>query len=425
MTTVTEPGDEALTAARRPLEHIRICDLTGQLAGAGSTKALAALGAEVIRVEDPVRKGRWDILRGAPPFVDSRRGLDLGGGFNNHNTEKKGVTINLRTPRGKALLRDLIRQCDVVAENFAAGVMERLGFGWEELQKIRTDIIYVSHCGFGHTGPYSRYKTWGPIVQAMSGLTFTSGLPEQEPAGWGFSYMDHTGGYYMAIAMLLAIAHRNRTGEGQWVDLSCTEAGATLHGPAILDHSVNGRPMRRAESPESNRQNWPAMAPHGVYPAKGEDRWVAIACRDDADWHACAEVIDLSWARDNRFAERGSRIAKREALDALLADWTRGEEPFALADALAGAGVPAAVVKSPEERIDLDANTAEWELFPVAEHREMGRVRVDGLGVHLSETDWQIDRGAPCLGEHNEQVFGDLLGLSSDEIEEMRAAGDI
>ncbi len=412
-------------ASETALGHIRICDLTGQLAGAGATKVLAAFGAQVIRVEDPVRQGRWDILRGAPPFVDKRRGIDLGGGFNNHNTGKLGVTINLRTQRGKELLAELIRRSDVVAENFAAGVMQRLGFGWEELRAIRSDLVYVSHCGFGHTGPYARYKTWGPIVQAVSGLTFMSGLPDQEPAGWGYSYMDHTGAYYMAIAILMALVHRVSTGEGQWVDLSCTEAGASLHGPAILDHSVNGRPMRREGSPDSNRQNWPAMAPHGVYPALGEDRWVAIACRDDADWRALGELIGLPWLRDARFAAREERIAARDELDALLANWTRERDPHETERLLILGGVPASVVKSPQERIEHDANVAASNLFPRARHREIGEVRVDGLGVHLSRTDWSIERGAPCLGEHNEQVFHDLLGLSIEEIAELHESGVI
>ncbi len=165
------------------LSHLRICDFTGQLAGAGATKFLAAFGAQVIRIEDPVRKGRWDILRGMPPFVDERRGVDFGGPFNNHNVEKLGITLNLRTERGKQLLRELVAISDVVSENFAAGVLERWGFGYDALRAIRPDIIYVSNCGFGHSGPYREFKTWGPIVQAISGLTFSSGLAGREPAG--------------------------------------------------------------------------------------------------------------------------------------------------------------------------------------------------------------------------------------------------
>lgn len=405
------------------LSHLRICDFTGQLAGAGSTKWLAAFGAEVIRIEDPVRLGMWDILRAMPPFIDERRGHDFGGGFNNHNVEKLGITLNLRTGRGRELLVKLIERCDVVAENFASGVMERLGFGYERLKAIRPDIVYVSNCGFGHTGPYAAYKTWGPIVQAVSGLTFTSGLPGRPPAGWGYSFMDHTGAYYQAIAILLALVHRARTGEGQWVDLSCTEAGLSLHGTALLDYTVNGRPMRRPGMPHSNRSQSPQMVPHGIYAAEGEDHWIAIAVRDDRDWATLVSQIDEPWARDARFAHRAGRLAHEDELDRRIEGWTRSRDRFALQHDLQRVGIPAAAVQRPEERIDRDTNTAAWGLFPEVKHAKMGSVRVDGLPVHFSKTDWKIEHGGPCLGEHNDRVYGELLGLSPDEIDDLRAEG--
>ncbi|MEN8160752.1 MAG: CoA transferase [Myxococcota bacterium] len=405
------------------LGHVRICDFTGQLAGAGATKWLAAFGAEVIRIEDPVKQGTWDILRMMPPFVDERRGVDFGGGFNNHNVEKRGITLNLRTERGKELLAEIVKRSDVVAENFASGVMERMGFGYERLQELKPDVIYVSNCGFGHTGPYKAFKTWGPIVQAISGLTFSSGLPDLEPAGWGYSYMDHTGAYYMAIAILLALLHKQRTGEGQWVDLSCTEAGLTLHGPALLDWSVNGRPLRRPGSPNANRSEHPAMAPHGVYPAAGDDEWVAVACRSDAEWRALAGVIEADWAREGRFATLAGRLAGQDALDAALGGWTRARPKADTVAALQARGVPAAPVAKPPERIDHDPATGGFGLWPTATHSKMGDVRVDGLPVHLSKTDWEIRRGGPCIGEHTEEVLTGLLGLSSDEVAKLREEG--
>ena len=407
------------------LSHLRICDFTGQLAGAGATKFLAAFGAEVIRIEDPVNEGRWDILRGVPPYVDERRGGDLGGAFNNHNVEKLGITLNLREPEGVELLRELIAVSDVVTENFSAGVMERLGFSYEAMREIRPDIIYVSNCGFGHSGPYRDFKTWGPIVQALSGLTFSSGLPEQPPAGWGYSYMDHTGGYYMAIAVMMAIHHRNVTGEGQWVDLACTEAGACLNGPAILDYTVNNRPLRRDGSPNSNRNQFPQMAPHGVYESAGEDEWIAIACRGDDDWRVIVETVDEPWAREQRFAALDGRLAHEDDLDALLGAWTASRDKFAAAESLQARDVPAAAVQRPHERIDHDPNTAAWGLWPTVQHSAMGAVRVDGMPVHISETDWTMERGAPCLGEHNERVIGGLLGRSAEDLERLRAAGVI
>jgi crotonobetainyl-CoA:carnitine CoA-transferase CaiB-like acyl-CoA transferase len=403
------------------LARYRICDFTGQLAGAGATKWLAAFGAEVIRIEDPVRQGMWDILRAMPPYVDERRGPDFGGGFNNHNVGKRGIALNLRSERGRQILAEIVKRSDVVAENFAAGVMEKLGFGYPRLRELRPDVIYVSNCGFGHSGPYRSFKTWGPIVQAVCGLTFTSGLPDQPPAGWGYSYMDHTGGYYMAIAILLALVHRERTGEGQWVDLACTEAGLGLHGPALLDWTVNGRPLRRPGQPNGNRSEWPPMAPHGIYPTLGDDAWVAIACRDESDWQAFAAVVGEKWTADPRFADLGLRLANQDALDAEVAIWTRRRERFEVAAALQAAGVPAAAVQRPGERIDHDPNTSAWGLWPTVTHAKMGRVRVDGLPVHFSKTDWRIERGAPCVGEHTDEVLRELLGTSDAELASLRA----
>ncbi|HVM52675.1 MAG TPA: CoA transferase [Acidimicrobiales bacterium] len=407
------------------LSHLRICDFTGQLAGAGATKYLAAMGAQVIRIEDPVRQGRWDILRGMPPYIDERRGVNLSGAFNNHNVEKLGCTINLRTEEGRDLVRRLIAISDAVTENFAAGVLARMGFPYEEMVKIRPDVIYVSNSGFGATGPYRTFKTWGPIVQAVSGLTFSSGLPGMGPAGWGYSYMDHHGGNIMAIAVLAALLHRNRTGEGQWVDMACTEGGAWLNGPTMLDFTVNGRPLRRPGAPDSNHSDSPAMAPHGIYPAAGEDRWVAIACRDDADWAAAAEVVGEPWAADDRFATLAGRLAVQDELDRLVAAWTSTRDRAEVAAALQAAGVPASIVATPEDRIDHDPGTEAWGLWPWVHHTEMGDVRVDGLPVHLSATDWEISRGGPCLGEHNDIVFGDILGLSEEEVDGLREAGAI
>ena len=435
------------------LSHFRICDFTGQLAGAGATKWLAAFGADVIRIEDPVRQGRWDILRGLGPFVDERRGNDLGGGFNNHNTNKKGITLNLRTQKGKDLLREIIAVSDAVTENFAAGVLEKWGFGYEALKEIKPDIVYVSNCGFGHKGPYSRFKTWGPIVQAVSGLTFSSGLPDQPPAGWGYSYMDHTGGYYMAMAIMLALLERDKSGKGQWVDLACTEAGLSLHGPALLDWTVNHRPLRRPEGINSNRSQCAPMAPHGIYPCSGEDgsgedgsgedgsagegseeegsgddEWIAISCRHDGDWQKLAGLIteipqglSATWCED--FNSQGQRLANEDELDRKLANWTSRWQKFDLQQRLRQLEIPVAAVQKPQERIDQDPTTQNFGLWPTVEHTEMGEVRVDGLPVHFSETNWELTTGAPCLSEHTEQVLVDLLGKTPDEVATLREEG--
>ncbi|MCR9260236.1 MAG: CoA transferase [Pseudomonadaceae bacterium] len=405
------------------LSGVRICDFTGQLAGAGATKWLSAFGAEVIRIEDPVRQGRWDILRGMEPFKEGQRGLDYGGGFNNHNTDKLGITLNVRTERGKELLTELIKISDVVSENFAAGVLEKWGFGYSQLKAIKEDIIYVSNCGFGHQGPYSQYKTWGPIVQAVSGLTYTSALPDQEPAGWGYSYMDHSGGYYMAMAIMLALLHKQNTGEGQWVDLACTDAALTLNGPALLDHSINGTPTPPSGSVNSNRSQYLNMAPHGIYRCSGDDNWIALSIRNQQEWSALAQYINASWTRD--FDNEDYRLKHQDALDTQINQWTCNFDKSSLSDALQKLPVPASPVLKPQERIDIVPDTEVFGLWPTVEHSAMGDVRVDGLPVHLSETDWQMQRGAPCLGEHNHDVLSRLLGLNDDEIETLAAEGVI
>ena len=411
--------------SKTALGHLRICDFTGQLAGAGATKFMAAFGAQVIRIEDPTRQGRWDILRGIPPYADHRRGLNLGGAFNNHNVEKLGITLNLKDERGRELLRELIQISDVVSENFAAGVLKRLGFDYDEMKRLKEDIIYVSNCGFGHTGPYAGYKTWGPIVQATSGLTFSNGLPGEESAGYGYSYMDHTGAYFMAMAIMLAIRHRNQTGEGQWVDVAATEAAATLNGPAILDYTVNGRASRRDGFPDANHSQFPPMAPHNIYQATGEDEWVAIACRHEADWAAIRGVVAEAWADDASFASLDARLANQADLDAKMTAWTLQHDKFETAQSLQAVGVPASAVQRPGERIDQDANTADWGLWPTIRHTEMGDVRVDGLGAHLSETDWSLKYGAPTLGEHNRYVLQGMLGVDDARFEELAAEGVI
>ena len=404
------------------LEHVRICDLSGQLAGAGATKILAALGAEVIRVENPRNQGRWDMMRMVGPYVDERQGPNLGVGFNNHNVGKLGVTVDIADPRGKEVFSDLVRISDVVTENFAAGVMDRLGFGYEQLRALRPDVIYVSSSGFGADGPYREFKTWGPIVQAMSGLTFTSGLPDAEPAGWGYSYMDHLGAYVMALAVLVGLHARDATGEGQWVDLATTEAALTLHGPALLDWTVNGRGRRRPGQPNGNHAAYDEMAPHSIYPALGDDRWVAIACRDDDDWTRAAGVVG-AWAQNRRWATLAGRLENQDELDARIATWTATRDAEEAARALVAVGVPASAVRRPPERIDGDPDVAGWSLFPEVTHPEIGRVRVEGLPIHLSETDWAIPSAAPCLGQHTDYVLGELLGRDAGTIEELRAAG--
>ena len=241
--------------------------------------------------------------------------------------------------------------------------------------------------------------------------------------------MDHTGGYYMAMAIMMALWHRQQTGEGQWVDMSCTEAGANLHGADLLDWSVNGTPQRGPDRPQSNRSSSPDMAPHGVYRCKGDDNWVAIACRTDDDWRALAAEVAIDSPdaplADARFETTAGRMTAQDHLDELLGAWTADLLRWDVERRLQARGVPAAAVTRPGERIDGDIATASWGLWPMVDHPVAGGVRVDGEPVHLSKTDWAITAGAPTLGQHNNYVLGELLGLGSAEIEGLAAEGVI
>lgn len=405
-------------AAPRALEGIRVCDLTGQLAGAGATRYLAALGADVIRVEDPVRQGRWDILRGAPPYRDDRRGVDVGGAFNNHNVGKRGITIDLRQAEGRELLTELIAVSDVLTENFSAGVMDRLGFTPDEVKRINPQIVYVSQCGFGHSGPYRDFKTWGPVVQAFCGLAALSGLPGEPPAGWGMSLMDHVGADFMTIAVLAALVQREVTGLGQWIDVACTEAGVTMLGPALLDWTVNGHDTPIGEL-HSNHSVSPAMVPHNVYGTCEDDTWVALACRDDHEWGA---LSDLTGVPDDGLtaATLSERLASQDVIDEHISAWVSTRSAHEVVKSLRSIGVPVALVARPSDRIRDDDDLREWNLWPSVTHPILGTVDVDGLPVHFDVTDWDIFRPAPCLGEHTDEVLSSVLGKSRAEIESLR-----
>ena len=239
-----------------PLQGIRVVDFTWVRAGPWAARWLGTLGAEVIKVEwplnlDTLRQNRFTVPPGVEPGPNST------GQFADTNANKRGISVNTRTEEGLELVKRLISVSDVVIENFSSRIMQRWGLGYDQLRKIRPDIIYVSMAGFGHTGRYHWYGTMGPAAQALSGLTHLSGLPGAPPAGWGWSYLDDTGGMYGAISALTALRHRSATGQGQHVDLSQMITGITLTGPAFLDKTVNGRKARREGFPPGNRTVWP------------------------------------------------------------------------------------------------------------------------------------------------------------------------
>ncbi len=406
---------------RLPLEGIRVCDLTWIIAGPTATRFLADFGAEVIRVEhgqaiDAIRVGR--------PIVGDAPTLNNSGFFNYFNRNKKSILLNVRHPDGMQILRRLIARSDVVVENFSSGVMASWGLDYPQLREIREDIIYCSVSGFGHTGRDREFVTWGPTAQALSGLTLTSGLPGKPPAGWGYSYMDHTAGYYAACAIMMALHHRNRTGQGQQIDISQVEAGIILNGPAVLDRTVNQRSWRRDGMPPGNRAWEPAVAPHNTYPCAGDDRWIAIAVMNDAEWQALIRAMDdPEWASDPALATNTGRLAHQELLDARIEAWSSELEDYEAMDLLRAAGVRAGVCQAPSDRAQRDPQLASRDWWHVLPHAELGDCEYDGIVPKLSATPGALRTASPLLGEHTYDVMRDVLGMSDEELAGHEASG--
>jgi crotonobetainyl-CoA:carnitine CoA-transferase CaiB-like acyl-CoA transferase len=415
-----------------PLAGIRVADFCWMGVGACATRLLADFGAEVIRIED---RNRLDMPRRLPIYKgeartygeeDANPDPNKGGLFNNYNRNKLGVTINMRSPKGRALADRLIASSSVVTENFAPGVMERWGLTYERLSELSPNVIYARMSGFGHTGPHAEFKSYGPVVQAVCGLSYISGLPGEEPSGWGLSYMDNEAAFFNASALLTAIYHRNLTGVGAEIDVSAVEAGINLLGPILLDVAVNGRSTRDGDYPTGNRLEHPNAAPHGVYRCAGEDRWIAIAVFDDAEWRGLLSVMgEPAWAREARFATQAGRFANQDALDAAIAGWTRDKDRHDLMHALQAAGVPAGAVQTAEDTNDHDPHIRSRGLFFELDHPVIGEARFEGTPIKFSRTVQENWRSAPLLGEDNAHVFKGLLGLSEDEYEELAAEGAI
>jgi benzylsuccinate CoA-transferase BbsF subunit len=404
-----------------PLEGIRVCDFTWVIAGPTATRVLADFGAEVIRVE---HEQAADSIRLGRPIVGDQPTLNNSGFFNYFNRNKKSILLNARHPDGMELLKRLIAKSDVVVENFSCGVLESWGLGYEELKEIRPDVIYCSISGFGHTGRDRAFTTWGPTAQALSGLTFTSGLPGKPPAGWGFSYMDHTAGYSGAIAIMMALHHRNRTGEGQHIDMSQVEAGIALMGPAVLDATVNGRSWRRDGMPPGNRTWQPAVAPHNAYACVGEDRWIAIAVMNDAEWQALVRAMEEpEWALDRRFATNEGRLANQDELDTRIEEWTSELDDYEAMELLQAAGVRAGVCQKPGDRFERDPQSRARGWWHTLMHPELGECEHDGVAPRLSKTPGQLRMASPLIGQHTHDVLREVLGLSASEIDDAQASG--
>ncbi|MCE2487071.1 MAG: CoA transferase [Desulfurellaceae bacterium] len=388
---------------RRALSGVRILDFTWVVAGPVATRILADQGAEVIKIE---RRDSLDL--------GTRRGGFTGNLFRG----KHSTVINMADPRGVEIARRLVAVSDVVIDNFSARVMRNWGMDYDSLIQIKPDIIAVSMSGFGHTGPHKDYVSYGPTLQALSGYTLLMRHAGKEPAGWGYSYADMSGGYSGALAVLMALWHRRRTGQGQFVDLSQFETISSIVGPALLDNAANGTVL----GPPGNRSQEAPAAPHGLYRCRGDDRWCAITVFTEAEWQAlCRVLANPAWTRQERFASLDARLDNQDELDRHIEAWTRQHTPHEVMRVLQQAGVAAGVVANAED-LDRDPQLRTRGYWAQVDSPDKGRAVLDGTPIKLSATPGGVHAPGPLLGEHTDAVLGRILGYSEEHIAQLKTA---
>jgi crotonobetainyl-CoA:carnitine CoA-transferase CaiB-like acyl-CoA transferase len=383
-----------------PLEGIRVLDFTWVVSGPVATRILADFGAEVIKLE---RK----------PGPPGSRQTGLQGDLHRN---KLSIAVNMATPEGIGLARKLALVSDLVIDNFSARVMRTWGMDFASLSQLKPEIVCVSMSGLGHTGPRSNYVSYGPTLQALSGYTLLMTEGDGQPAGYGYSYADMSGGYTGALAALIALWHRRRSGRGQFVDLSQFEAVVSVIGPALLDIAVNGR----TQTPFGYRSQESPAAPHGVYrcrPRDGdEDRWLALAVRSQAEWARFAEVIGSpSWTVEPRFRTLYLRMRNSSDLDAHVTEWAATQIAEEAMERLQHAGIAAGVVANGEDLCERDPHLRARNFWGTVTLPDANRTHTTGVAARLSATPGSVRTPSPLIGSSNDYVLGELLGLSRAE----------
>jgi benzylsuccinate CoA-transferase BbsF subunit len=424
-------------SARRPLEGVRIADFSWYAAGPIGPQTLAWYGAEVIRVES---ESRVDGLRVGAPAPPGKTGYNVSGYYNNFNSNKRSLTLNMNAPGARDLALRLIAKCDVVVENYVPSLFERWGLTYDAMRAVREDIIFVRMPMAGTTGPHRDFAGFGAVIATATGLSHLSGYPEREPAGVGTNYPDYVvNPGHQAVAVLAALRYRRRTGKGQYIEVGQIESTVPIVGPALIDYAANGRVQPRAGNRQEN------AAPHNVFPCRPrpwsspqpppeanaallgayppeEDRWCVIAVFTDEQWLSLRRVMgDPAWAREERFATFLGRKRNEDELERLVSEWTKDHQAEELMERLQLAGVPAGAVQTSEDVLDNDPHLRERGYYVYLDHPETGRSAYDGSPFRLSKTPGGPTRPAPLLGEHTHFVAKEIMGLSDEEIADLVA----
>ena len=397
-----------------PLAGIKVMDLAWVVAGPVIGRALADFGATVVRVES---SRRVETARLMGPFPEGKTDPQRSALYDNCNTNKLGLSLDLSKEPARAVARDLAQWADVLIESFMPGQMARFGLDYDTLRRSNPSLIMLSTSLMGQTGPLANLAGYGNIGAALSGYQMIVGAANELPIGPFGPYTDYVGPRFSLVTLLAALDHRRRTGEGCLIDVSQAEAGIAFLAPQIADYGASGRVARAA----GNRD--PACAPHGVFRTLGKDAWVAIAARDDAEWSALATILGVpQLGADPRFRTLDARKANEDELEALLAAWTAKREPHAVERELQAAGVPCHVVASSEEFVADPQLRAQGHLRTMA-HPLGGESVFEAARYDLSDTPAAYQRSAPYFGRDNERVLGEFLGYGAERMASLAACG--
>ena len=411
---------------RMPLKNYRVLDLSRIWAGPYCTKIFADMGAEIIKMESlsvyDSHRGPVSPARGIAAYPDGEPGEEpwnRNGWFNCLHMSKYGVTLELTESEGRRVFERLVSVSDVLIENFRQGSLERLGYTYEELRKHRPDLIYVSMPAFGNTGPWKGYLGYGIGQEQLSGMAHMTGYRGEGPMKSGINHGDPITGSHAAGVLMAAIRHRRKTGKGMYIDVSQQESSVALMGPEVLAYQMTGQEPERL----GNRSRW--YAPANSYPCAGEDRWVTIAATNQEQWESLAEVMDAaSMVDDPRYATAENRRENHDDLDAVISEWTMGQEASEVTLKLQKAGVPAGpVLRGPD--LLQDAHYKDRGTFVTVDHPQVGPKQYPGIPWRMSATPGTVRWPSPTLGQHNRDVYGELLGLTGPEIDQLEQTGII
>jgi|TARA_B100002003_G_scaffold249872_1_gene287399 benzylsuccinate CoA-transferase BbsF subunit len=393
--------------AARPLDGYRVLDFGWVLAGALPGMILADMGAEVLKVET---RQRMDYMRLGRPIVGDEPDPEQHPLFHNVNRGKLSIALNTTKPEALDLIKNLVTHCDVVVENFSPGVMHRLGLGYDVFSAIKPEIVMASISSNGQTGPLRDLRAYAPSIGALSGLDSTLGYEGERPLGLKHAYADIAGALHSVFAIVSALHQKERTGQGQYIDVSMLRATVATMGAGLMEYEMTGRVM-------GTKGNFdPVMAPYGNYACQGDDAWVSIAVRTEEEWQGLKLAIgNPSWCEEERFASRYSRLQNRQDLDSNLATWTRERAAGEITELLQANGVAAIPVMGAEDRL-FNPHFQERGLYSDIEHPSLGAEPIYNIMWNLNKTPPSILRHAPLLGEHNQQIFGGLLGMEKEEI---------